>query len=142
MQGDPIFQPGDRVISFRGEYATVIRMTRDASDPGRSAKVLVLWDADIFNDETEYASSGCEYYSNVFTLVPKLDLDLFTLAVMAARATFNWCERTATTDPPSAWPEFEWSHVSCDLEGKDAMHVVTAHPTGNGGTVTWMSAPQ
>ena len=62
MKGDPIFQPGDRVISFRGELATVIQMTRDASDPGRSAKVLVRW------DDKWSGTNGLEYYSKVFHL--------------------------------------------------------------------------
>lgn len=58
MANDPVFKPGDRVVSFRGELATVERMTREGG-PHRSAKVHVRWD-----DGWEG-----EYYSTVFTLV-------------------------------------------------------------------------
>lgn len=61
--GQPV-AVGDTVTSFRGEKATVTRLSR-AVEPGRSGKVVVRW-FEKASGPTDYES---EYYDGVFDLV-------------------------------------------------------------------------
>lgn len=61
MPNDPIFVPGDRVVSFRGELATV-KEYRVIDEPGKSNRVTVQWDKDDPEDEDKI-----EYYAGVFS---------------------------------------------------------------------------
>jgi len=60
----PKFQPGDRVISFRGELAT-IKTSRQVWEPGKSHRVTVIWANELQNpDNTEYYEKVFEHYAN------------------------------------------------------------------------------
>jgi len=61
MPDDPIFQPGDEVVSFRGDFATVTSY-RVVDDPGKSNKVTVCWAGE------SATSPIMEYYAGVFSL--------------------------------------------------------------------------
>lgn len=50
-----VVEPGTKVLSTRGESATLIRATR-AQEIGRSGKVYVQWDKDGYKQE---------YYDNI-----------------------------------------------------------------------------
>lgn len=60
MPDDPTFQPGDEVISFRGDKATVVSY-RVVDNPGKSNRVTVRWDG-------EDKEGPMEYYAGVFSL--------------------------------------------------------------------------
>jgi len=61
MPEDIIFDPGDRVISFRKELATVVGY-RVVDDPSKSDRVRVRWDGARGDDPVEY-------YAGVFNKV-------------------------------------------------------------------------
>lgn len=75
----PMFSPGDRVESFRGEGATVHRVI-PSNESGKSHRVQVKWDEPArnlaWNGEQHPQGAGDEraYYENVFHHHPESDL--------------------------------------------------------------------
>lgn len=64
MRGpEPRFQEGDRVISFRGEKATVISVEKSRAWRNKSHRVTVQWDDRTGPDKTAY-------YEEVFEACP------------------------------------------------------------------------
>ena len=63
-------KPGDSLVSFRGERATLVRAVR-AQQPGKSGKVLVRWvDRPVVS-----GMANLEYYDKVFNVsVVRLDV--------------------------------------------------------------------
>lgn len=61
MPNDPVFQPGDRVVDFKGDTATVTSY-RVIEELGKSNRVRVHVDGESEPRKTEY-------YANVFTKV-------------------------------------------------------------------------
>jgi hypothetical protein len=59
MPNDPVFKPGDLVKDFRGDHATVLTY-RIVPDNGKSNRMTVRWDVEIFEDKTEYYASVFE----------------------------------------------------------------------------------
>lgn len=59
MRPEPKFKPGDKVISFKGEHATVIYVV-EAPAISKSHRVNVDWDAKFKNPDKR------EYYEEVF----------------------------------------------------------------------------
>lgn len=56
----PKFSVGDRVISFKGELATVI-WVRTVDHPGKSHRVSVHWDDSDREDKIEYYEGVFEH---------------------------------------------------------------------------------
>lgn len=94
MNGEPKFAVGDRVVSFRGEYATVVAV-RDSQHPGKSNRVYVQFDADM-------QPCTIEYYETVFSLA-QLDMDATDCHILDLEAQDSRESGVELLDDPSYW---------------------------------------
>lgn len=75
MHGEPKFAVGDRVVSFRGEYATVTAV-RDSEHPGKSNRIYVHFDADWEPCKIEFYETVFYLCGSEFDKALKLDIEL------------------------------------------------------------------